>query len=123
MRKRRVLLLCAQQLLGESLEHTLRQVEDLEVAGPWTIEEGVLNCLSGEQPDLVIITDEDIAPEKLSRLTAQILEQYPDLPVFRVTLERNLMQVYSSHTMPARSADLIDLIHRLPVRGKGYDQE
>lgn len=116
MEKRRVLLLGAQHLLVESLEHTLRQLEDLEVAGPWAIDEGVMDSLSREHPDLVIITEDEHSTEGFSRLTAQILDQYPDLPVFRVTLERNLLQIYSSQTLPARSADLIELIRRLPMR-------
>jgi hypothetical protein len=119
MKKRRVLLLNAQRLLGESLEHTLRQVDDLEIDGPWAIDDQVIERLAWALPDLVILTDEEIAPEALSRLTAQILDRYPDLPVFRVTLQRNVLQEYSSHTLPASSAELIDRIHRLPVQKPG----
>ena len=123
MRKRRVLLFSAQKLFGESLEQTLGQVEDLELAGHWLLDDQVMAHLSCAAPDFVIITDEGLSPEQLSHLTAQILDRYPDLPVFRVTLERNQMQVFSSHLLPARSANLIDLIQHLSGRSSGFDFE
>jgi hypothetical protein len=40
---------------------------------------------------------------------------YPNLPVIRVELDRNILQVFTSQMLPARVADLIDAIRRLPV--------
>ena len=116
MEKRRALLLSDQRLFGESLEYTLRKVEDLEVTGPCKIDDQVLTRLDCAEIDLIIIAEDGVPPELISRLTAEILERHPDLPVFRVTLEKNSLQMYSSHSVPARSSELINLIHRLPGR-------
>ncbi len=116
MSKRRVLIFSAHKLLGESLEQTLSRVEDLEIAGHWPINEGALERLAGACVDIVVLTDEGASPEQLSRLTAEILDRYPDLPVFRVTLERSQIQVFSSHLAPASRADLINLLQKLPVK-------
>lgn len=123
MRKRRVLLLSAQRLLGESLEQTLCQVEGLELAGHWPVDDQAIDHLGCATPDLVILTDECSSPEMLSHLMAEILNRYPDLPVFRVTLECNLMQVLSSQLLPARSKDLIELIQHLPLKDRGDGAE
>lgn len=114
MGKRRVALLCAQQLLGESLEHTLRKVSDITLLGPWALEVGVLSRLAEDAADIVVIVEAEDTPHQAATITAQILEMYPDLPIVRVTLEQNVVHYYSSQTLPARSSDLIDLIHNLP---------
>jgi DNA-binding NarL/FixJ family response regulator len=116
MRKKRVLLFSAHKLFGESIEQTLSHVENLELTGHWLVDDQVMTRLACASPDFVIITDEGLSPEQLSQLTAQILDGYPDLPVFRVTLGHNQMRVFRSHLVPARSEDLIDLIQQLPVK-------
>jgi len=114
--KRRVLLLWVQPLLGEGLEHILRGLEDVELIGPWVLDSGVLSRLSEAAPDIVIVADGDGEEgERVVSLTAQILECYPDLPVVRIGLEQNTVRVYTSRTLPARSADLIEAIRSLPV--------
>jgi DNA-binding NarL/FixJ family response regulator len=121
MKKRRVLILGPQQLLGEVLEHTLRQVEDLEVDGPWDVDEQVMERLSLDTPDLVIMTSGAASPEDLSWLTAQILDQCPNLAILRVTLDQNQLKIYHSHTLPARSADLLEVIQGLPFHDLGSE--
>lgn len=121
MRKRRVLLFSAQKLLGESLENTLSQIEDLEIAGHRLMDEQALVQLAVDDIDLIIMTDEGSSRDQLSRLTAHILDKHPDMPVFWVTLERNQMQVFSSHLVPARSKNLIDLIQHLPFKQAGLE--
>lgn len=121
MKKRRVLLFSAQKLLGESLEKTLSQVEDLEIVGHWLMDEHVLERLACDKIDLIIFTDEGSSRDQLSHLTAHILDEHPDLPVFWVTLERNQMQMFSSRIVPARSENLIDLIQHLPFKQAGLE--
>lgn len=115
MRKKRILLCSAQKLFGESLEQTLCRVAEVELVGHWLVDDNLVENLDSVSPDLIIVTDESLVAEDLSRLTARILDRYPDVPVFRVTLERNQMQIYSSHLAPASSRDLIDLIHGLSI--------
>jgi len=116
MSKRRVLIISAHRLFGESLEQTLSRVEDLEIAGHWPVDEPVLERLADARADFVVLTDEGASATQLSRLTAEILDRYPDLPVFRVTLKRSQIQVFSSHLAPASRADLINLLKELPVK-------
>jgi DNA-binding NarL/FixJ family response regulator len=119
--KRRVLLLCAslegthpQLLLGEALENILSKVEDVELVGTWALDDQALARLAQGLPDILLIAEEE-AGESASSLTAQVLERYPDLPVVRVGLMQNVVRLYTSRTLPARSADLIEAIRGLPV--------
>jgi DNA-binding NarL/FixJ family response regulator len=119
--KRRVLLLCAslegthpQLLLGEALENVLSKVEDVELVGTWTLDDQALARLAQGLPDILLIAEEE-AGEQATSLTAQVLERYPDLPVVRVGLMQNVVRLYTSRTLPARSADLIEAIRSLPV--------
>lgn len=112
MDKRRVLLVCAQPLLGEGLEHILRGLEDVELIGPWGLDPQVLSRLSQEEPDVVLVAD----GERVVSLIAHILERYPDLPVVQIGLEQNAMRVYTSRRLPTRSADLIEVIRGLPLQ-------
>jgi hypothetical protein len=116
MRNRRVSLFSSQHLLGEVIEQALSEREGLELTGHWLFDGQVMEHLDNDHPDLVILAEDDTPPEELSRLTAQLLECYPDLPIFRVTLKRNQIQVYSSHVLPARQEDLIELIRQLPFK-------
>ncbi len=117
MDKRRVLLLWVQPLLGEGLEHILGGLEDVELIGPWVLDSQVLSRLSEEAPDIVLMAEgEGEEGGGVASLTAQILERYPDLPVVRIGLKQNTVRIYTSRTLPARSADLIETIRSLPLQ-------
>ncbi len=119
MDKRRVLLLCTQPLLGEGLESILSKLEDVELIGPLVLEPQVLSQLSEAAPDIVLVADDEGRSEGVASLTAQILGRYPDLPIVRINLTENVIRVYASQTLPARSADLIDVIRSLPAYQPG----
>lgn len=57
MEKRRVLLVCIQSLLSESLQQALGRVEDIELIGPWDLDRPVLAKLREETPDIVIVVE------------------------------------------------------------------
>ena len=117
MNKRRVLLLCEQHLLGESLQQVLHAVEDVDMIGSFVFDDQVLSRLTAHKPDLLIIADEQPPRAQAAHLTGLVLEAYPALPVIRVTLDNNVLQVYTARTLPARSTDLIDVIRQLlPVQ-------
>lgn len=116
MGKRRVLLLWVQPLLGEGLEHILSRLEDVELIGPWRLNSKVVSRLSEAAPDIVLVAEGEGECKSVASLTTQILEQYPDLPVVKIGLDQNTARLYISHTLPARSADLIETIRRLPSR-------
>jgi len=122
MGKRRVLLLCGQPLLSESLENILSKVEDVELIGPWVPDAQTLVRLSEGAPDIVLVAEEEGGRESAASLTAQILDHYPDIPVIRVGLAQDTLRLYTSRSLPpveftdARSADLIEAIRSLPAR-------
>jgi hypothetical protein len=113
MEKRRVALLCTRQLLGESLEHLLKNNEDIALLGPWALDSRSLSHLVNEPVDIVLIVEPEGGAVYSSKITAQILDRFPDISIIRVTLENNTVRCYSSQTLPARSSDLIDLIRKL----------
>jgi hypothetical protein len=114
MAKRRVALLSENDLLGESLEHILRGVGDIETLGPWPLDQDLLSRLSENILDLIVIVEDKDSEERVSRLIARILHTYPDLPILQLTPDRSEMLLYTSKSLHATSADLIHLIHRLP---------
>ena len=121
MRRKRVILLCGQNLLGESLEHILMNARDVELIGAWDFADVTIPYLAEQTPDLLVMTEDELPHEQSTVLTAKILESLPDLPIIRVALEQNVIRVYTSRMLPARQADLIDVIHLLSaqrVQGK-----
>ena len=121
--KRRVLLICSQRLFGESLETILRRDDNLELIGPIEAsEENINSRLLELRPDAVIVVDESETKMSLSYLTAAILQEFPSLPVIRAGLEQNIFRVFSAHTLPARSSDLVEAILNLPFNNPWKDE-
>lgn len=115
--KRRVLLICSQRLFGESLETILRRDDQMELLGPIEASEENINARLLElRPDAVIVVDEGKTQMNVSYLTAAILQEFPSLPVIRAGLEQNVFRVFSAHTLPARSSDLVEAILNLPQK-------
>jgi chemotaxis response regulator CheB len=114
MSKQRVLLVCSQHLFGESMETILRAEAGVELIGPWDLGVEVCPRITEASPDVVLIVDEDSQSEASVNLTSAIMEMYPELPIIRVDLTENIFHVFSAHTFPARSADLIEAIMNLP---------
>ncbi|MEM2126561.1 MAG: hypothetical protein QXQ53_09230 [Candidatus Methanosuratincola sp.] len=115
MAKRRVALLSESDLFGDSLEHILRGVEDIETLGPWPLDSQLWPRLSENLPDLLVIAQDKASEERVSQMTAQILAKHPKLPIIMVTLDCNELFIYTSQVLHATSADLIELIRRLPA--------
>lgn len=116
MLKRRVALLCDQNLLGESLEHILVNSEEVEFIGSWGFDEKIMARLADVTPELLLIADEVPPREQISSLTSEILTAYPEISIIRVTLDQNNLRVYTSHSTPARSAELVEIIRQLPFQ-------
>ena len=115
LEKRRVLLVCSQHLFGQGLETILRRVEGMKLLGPIELFPEDFNARLLElRPDAVIMVDEGEHSLSTSLLTVAILQQFPSLPVISAGLEQNTFRVYSAHTLPARSSDLVKAILNLP---------
>ncbi len=114
MPKHRVLLVCSQYLFGESMETILRAEADVELIGPWELDEGVCAKIGEACPSVVLIVSEDSQSESSAELTSTIMESFPDLPIIRAALTENLVRVHWTHILPARGADLLETIRSLP---------
>ncbi len=118
----RVLLLCDQQLLGESLGQILRQVPGMELSDCLTLNDDVLEQLSLYSPELLLIAEEEPPRPQVTCLIAKVLEAYPHLPIIHIKLEQNVLRVYTSCALTARSTDLIQAIcHLLARNWSSYD--
>lgn len=122
----RVLMLCAQSLLSEGLKDVLDRIEDVELLGPWTLDADVLARLPDARPGVVLLVVEKDEHELASAFTAQMLECYPNLPVIHVGADQNVLRVFTSYTLPARTTDLLDIIRTLalpPSAGTARDAD
>lgn len=113
---RYVALFCSEHLLGESLAYLLSGISEIKLIGPWLIDEHALDNLASKIPDIVLIAEGEHQSKKAAILATQILDAYSDLSVIRIALNQTVAHVYSSWAMPARSADLLDTILRLPIQ-------
>ena len=114
MEKRRVLLICSQHLFGESLERVLRAAEDVELIGPWSMQEAACDRIAEIHPHVVIVADENPLSDAVTHLTTAIIEEYPELSVVRAGLTENVFRIFSTHLLPARGIDLLETIRALP---------
>ncbi len=116
MKKQRVLLVCSQQLFGESIEAILRQIGSMNLLGPLELSsETICSQLPALRPDAVIIAEETPNSAAASLLTTEILQHYPSLPIIRTGLSKNNFRVFAAYTLPARSSNLIEIIKGLPT--------
>lgn len=110
MARRRVALFYSKNLLGESLEFLLSKLDDVEVLGPWLIEQDALSHLADDAPDIAMVIDERPNDEGATALTTKILEEFSGVQVIHVMLDTNVVRVFNSHTFPASFKDLIEAI-------------
>lgn len=112
MSKPRVLLISSQHLFGESMEMILRAEKEIELVGPWNLgDRDICRRLLEVQPSVVVIAAENLQSETAAELTKSIIEQYSELPVIRAGLSENVFRIFSTQTLPARGADLLETIH------------
>jgi hypothetical protein len=93
------------------MEMILRAEQDMELIGPWNLDEPEI-CLRLQdvQPSVVVIADQNLNSEAAAELTKIIIEQFPELSVIRTGLSENVFRIFSTHTVPARGADLLETI-------------
>lgn len=116
MDKRRILLLSDQPLLGEALENLIGRLEDIEVVATWTLDEDAVSRIAEVSPDALLIAGSERDAGNTACLMTAILDRYPNLPIFRVNLEDQVIRTYTSQTLSAPHASLMDAIRSLPER-------
>jgi DNA-binding NarL/FixJ family response regulator len=111
MSKPRVLLISSQNLFGEGIETILRAKNEVEVIGPWNLnDQNIYQRLHETQPSVIVIADDDLQSRAAAELTKIFIEQYPELFVIRTGLSENIFRVVSTHTRPARGDNLLEMI-------------
>ena len=111
MSKHRVLLICSQNLFGESLEMILHTEKDIELIGLWKLGDmDICERLLEAKPSVVVIADENLQNETADELTRSIIEQYSELSVIRTGVSENVFRIVSTHTLPARGDNLLETI-------------
>ena len=112
MKKRQVLLIQMQPLLGEGLRQIFQKLEDVDlVCLPCADIQKVDECLKNIHPDLVLLAGEK-EDDSTARLILNLLKQYEDITIVWVELETNILRLYTSHTLTANSAELISAIRQ-----------
>jgi DNA-binding NarL/FixJ family response regulator len=113
MKKRQVLLVCSQYLFGEGLHTLLKKADDVELIGPWALNDDFFDLLASSNLDVVIIADEDPNSAEIVNLANTIMSRFPDLPIIRIGLTQNIFHIVETHAFPASSSDLIETIRGL----------
>jgi hypothetical protein len=113
----RMTILYDQHLPGESLAHILEKELNMVVSLYALTDLEVITKLEADNPDLLLIVEEESPCHEAVLLAGKVLEKYPTLPLIRIKLSQHVLHVYTAHTIPARSPDLIDAIKRTL---KGY---
>lgn len=112
MAKHRVLLICMLPLLREGLRRILQDVDDVQlICLDYTDPQLIQSCLQTFSPGTVVIAGER-ADDAAIHLISNVLNDWPDIPVVWIELETNLLRMYTSHTLPANSQQLIGAIRQ-----------
>lgn len=114
MKKLRVILLASHRLLGEGLSNLLGDLTDIELIGPWIPDSQHLKRLSNENPDVILLVNEEASAEQA--IAAQIIAKFPDYPLLQVSMEQSSVRVYTSESRLSSSAELIETIRQLSTK-------
>ena len=99
------------------METILRADKDVELVGPWSLgDKDIYERLIEASPSVIVIADENLQSEAAAELTKTIIEKSPEVSVIRTGLNENTFRIVSTHTLPARGADLLETIHDCIVR-------
>lgn len=119
-RKRRVVLLSRQLLLGEALANILNAQDDVDLIGPIKPSLDNLLSLSEQNPDIFLFICEEADTDQT--IVGQILSLFPDFPLLKVSTEQSLIRVYTSEAHHTSTVDLLETIRTLPM-SKSFQEE
>lgn len=118
MKEPRVVLLCEPSLLSEGLLLLLRQTPRITLLGPWPLDAPILERLAEVRPDIVLLAEVEGNGRAEVALTGHIIEQFARVCLVRMGLSDNTLRVFSSRTLPATSAALIEILRCSPPQGE-----
>lgn len=114
VKTRHVLLIGEKQLLGESLKNLLKGFDDIQLSGPKSLSSDYCAHITEIKPDVVLIAQTGNQHEEVASVAARILDLFPNILVIHSSLDRNVVRIYTSKELPARTEDLIDAIRSMP---------
>lgn len=99
-----------QPLLGEGLQRIFQKLEDVELVhlDCWDLQ-AVETSLKDLHPAMVLLVGER-EDDQSTHLISDLLKRYQDIPVLWVDLETTVCRVFTSRTMSANSAELINAL-------------
>jgi DNA-binding NarL/FixJ family response regulator len=116
MKSKTIVLWGREDLLSSSVELFLTAQKGWKVINISNEEnfDALLLAVDKEHPDVVILQQGDRAGN--SNLPIKLLQDHPGLKVITVSLNDNLMEVYSKQNILVKSAsDLISVVEAVPV--------
>ena len=118
MKSKTIVLWGREDLLSSSVELFLTAQKGWKVINISNEEnfDALLLAVDKEHPDVVILQEGNRAGN--SNLPIKLLQDHPGLKVITVSLNDNLMEVYSKQNILAQSAsDLISVVEAVPFSG------
>ncbi len=120
MDERRVFIV-GKSIFSETLGQLLAGTKNVSVVGTApTVEEAML-VLHTDSVDAVITTID--ADETAGDEVCRLLARYPNLPLIRINLTSNTVQIITSRQVDARRSDLLAVIANLPVLKTKLEEE
>jgi DNA-binding NarL/FixJ family response regulator len=113
MSRHRVLLVCPQQLFGESIEEILSIQADMELIETCGLDDNVHQRIIESRPDVVVLVGVDLKSDEMTYLTSEIIERHFEISIIRVYLAENVIRVFSTYLRPAQRNDFLDVIRNL----------
>ncbi len=110
MGKRQVVLIQIQPLLAEGLQRIIQKFDDIELISLPSTDWQKLNArLKDINPDLVLLAGEK-EDDQTTHLISNLLKRYENTPIAWVDLENAKIRFFTSHSLTATSAELINAI-------------
>jgi chemotaxis response regulator CheB len=110
MDKHQVVLIQIQPLLGEGLQRIIQKFEDFELLSlPFTNWQKLDARLKDINPDMVLLAGEK-EDDQTTHLISNLLKRYENIPIVWVDLETTKIRFFTSHSLTANSAELINAI-------------
>lgn len=116
MSKLRLILLSTPRLLGEGLEYLLSGLEEVEYQVLPLDLEAAHSSFQVFNPDLLLVVENAGCSDEAASFVGCLLENYPGLPVLRVSLEHKDLRLFTSRSLPASRQKLVEAIQSLEIQ-------
>lgn len=105
-----MLLICTQSLFHEGLQRIFQKLEDVELVSLDCMDLQTIDaCLKDLHPAMILLAGEK-EDDRATHLISHLLKQYEDIPVVWAELEKTVLRLYTSRSLNANSADLVNTI-------------